>query len=208
MFSGIITAICLVESAKNTVSGLSLQLKLENKQLIGLEIGASVSVNGVCLTATGIKNGPDSYGFVSFDLVPETLKRSNLSGLSAGALVNVERSLKFGDEVGGHLCSGHVDGLATVVRITALGQGAEIDFDVDQELLKFILEKGYVALNGASLTVAKKLSSGFRVAFIPETMAKTNLGVLTVGSEVNLEIDRSTQAIVETVERLLSGRTS
>jgi riboflavin synthase len=202
MFSGIIRGIYSVVKADIIDSGLSLVLNFDHKLIPGLEIGASISVNGVCLTVVNYFQGQEQTYSVHFEVVPETLRRTNLSELKVGSLVNIERSLKFGDEVGGHLCSGHVDGLATVTNIEKIGEGAEIDFSVEEVHSKFILEKGYVALNGASLTVAKKLVTGFRVAFIPETLSKTNLGNLVIGSKVNIEIDRATQAIVETVERL------
>ena len=204
MFSGIISGLCTVKEVKNSSSGVSLGIKIENRLLKGLEIGASVAVNGVCLTVVKIEGNSDSTSNVYFDVVPETLQRSNLSEIQNGSEVNIERSLKFGDEVGGHLCSGHVDGKVSVVSMTEFGLGREIEFEVKSDLLKFILEKGYVALNGASLTIANRTSNGFRVAFIPETLSKTNLGALVIGSNVNLEIDRSTQAIIETVERVLA----
>lgn len=208
MFSGIIQGICPVNKVELSPSGLRLGLSPKPELMHGLDLGASIAVNGVCLTVVSFVNNHESDCIVFFDVVPETLKRSNLSDLQIGTLVNIERSLKFGDEVGGHLCSGHVDTLATVTRIQDLGAGAEVDFSVVLGWEKYILEKGYVALNGASLTVANKLPLGFRVAFIPETLLNTNLGSMKVGSKVNLEIDRATQAIVETVERVLEERSA
>jgi len=203
MFSGIVRAICPVNSVDISPSGLRLTLGFQPYLLQGLETGASISVNGVCLTVVSFSISESS---ASFDVVPETLKRSNLLELETGSMLNIERSLKFGDEVGGHLCSGHVDTMSIVSEIVEHGEGAEIDFSVAQEWEKYIFEKGYITLNGASLTVAKKLAGSFRVAFIPETRSKTNLGALQIGSRVNVEIDRATQAIVETVERVLEQR--
>lgn len=206
MFSGIISGLCPVKTLKKSLSGLTLAVNLEDRLTLGLQIGASVAVNGVCLTVVKIEACHDSSKDIFFDVVEETLKRSNLCEIKAGSVVNIERSLKFGEEVGGHLCSGHIDDQVTVSSITVIGDSREIDFEVSAELSKYIFEKGYVALNGASLTVARKDLNRFRVAFIPETLSKTNLGSLVVGSKVNLEIDRGTQAIVNTVERVLEEK--
>lgn len=216
MFSGIVAGLYPIKSIETTASGVVLSVFLPNSLLAGLKAGESVAVNGVCLTVVAFVRGADTGatiagkqvidGYVSFDVVPETLTRSNLAELKEGTFVNIERSLKFGDEVGGHLCSGHIDCMITVMSIARLGEGAEIRFAVENPFYRYIFEKGYVALNGASLTVAKKYEDGFLVAFIPETLRSTNLGLLSVGAKVNLEVDRSTQVIVETVERVLSER--
>lgn len=225
MFSGIVSGLYPIKSIAPTASGALLRVFVHDTLLVGLKAGDSIAVNGVCLTVidftpgteitetdiagidmTGTEQKQALTAYVSFDVVPETLRRSNLSELGEGSFVNIERSLRFGDEVGGHLCSGHIDCILTVVSIIRLGEGAEVRFSIEKPFLRYIFEKGYVALNGASLTVAKKYDDGFSVAFIPETLKKTNLGLLDTGTRVNLEIDRSTQVIVETVERVLSER--
>jgi riboflavin synthase len=144
----------------------------------------------------------------TFDMVPETLVRTSFKTLQEESLLNIERSLKFGDEVGGHVLSGHVDVVATVARIETLEHSRVVTFQVPAEWTKYIFEKGYIALNGASLTITgvDRAASRFTISLIPETIAKTTFGTAAVGDDVNVEIDRSTQAIVDTVERVLAQR--
>ena len=158
-----------------------------------------MALNGCCLTATEV-----AASEVSFDLVPETLSRTAFEHSKVGDLFNAERSLRFGDEVGGHLVSGHIDGVVFVSGVESFEVSKVVTFQVPPHLMKFILEKGYIGLNGASLTVAHvdKAASAFKVALIPETLERTTFGGVKVGDRVNLEIDRTTQAVVTTVERM------
>ena len=166
----------------------------------GLMPGASVANNGACLTASGI-DGPR----VRFDVIAETMERTNLGALAVGDRVNIERSLRFGDELGGHVLSGHVSGTATVCEISADGANRTMWFQVDPSLMRYLMWKGWVALDGASLTISGVDRTGGRIAvsLIPETLERTTLGHVTVGDLVNLEIDAHTQAIVQTVQDLL-----
>ena len=164
----------------------------------GLQRGASVAVHGVCLTATDIDGT-----CVHFDVIPETMERTTLSSLYEGSEVNIERSLKMGDKLGGHLLSGHIMATGTVDRRTVVGEGVDLQIGVPADLMKYINEKGYIALNGASLTVGTVSERAFIVHLIPETLRLTTFDSAQVGDGINLEIDAMTQTVVATVERML-----
>jgi riboflavin synthase len=175
-------------------------LRIDLPDTNGLVRGASVAINGTCLTATDM-DGPR----VSFDVIPETLERTTLGQLVPGHKVNVERSLKMGDELGGHLLSGHIMFTANVSHFQRNGDGATCRLTVPNAFTKYVLEKGYIGVHGASLTVGAVHGAGFDVHLIPETLALTNLGDLNEGDRVNIEIDTMTQTIVNTVERMLTN---
>ena len=200
MFTGIVRGWCEVVSIAQASGVARLTIDL-GTLADDLETGASVSNNGVCLTVTEIAGS-----HVGFDVIGESLGLTNLGRLEAGDHVNIERSLKFGDELGGHVLSGHVAGMATVVEIVADGANRTMWFEVDPEHLRFLLLKGWVALNGASLTISRVDRENRRigVSLIPETLERTTLGRVVVGGVVNLEIDAQTQAIVETVKNMLA----
>ena len=168
----------------------------------GLTRGASIAINGVCLTAVEWQ-GHD----VSFDVIGETLRVTNLGALSPGDAVNVERAARYGDEIGGHLLSGHVHAMARVVRLEEQGENLAVTLQVDPELGRYLMPKGYVALDGCSLTLGPQIDNGqFQVFLIPETREVTVIESRAVGDTINLEIDTQTQAIVDTVERVLASR--
>ncbi len=201
MFTGIVQGLCKINKLERREN--LLQFCLEMPDLIeGLVAGASVAVNGVCLTVVDI-----SGSLVSFDVIQESARVTNLGLLREGALVNVERSLKFGDEIGGHILSGHVSGCAEIVRIVQDKNLREITFSVDSELMAYLMHKGFVALDGASLTISSvnRALSEFSVCLIPETIARTTLGQskLTKGDKINIELDSQTQSIVDTVKGIL-----
>ncbi|MAV94965.1 MAG: riboflavin synthase [Euryarchaeota archaeon] len=171
-----------------------------------LEIGASVSLDGVCLTVVEIDGGS-----VSFDLIQETLERSTLCLRKVGDWLNMERALRYGDEVGGHLVSGHVMAVGKIKRMDVLEQGIngsktmDIEIHVPPEVSEYVFEKGYIAIDGISLTVGKTHDSGgFDLHIIPETIRRTTLAGKEVGSTVNVEIESSTQAVVDTIKKMLS----
>ena len=201
MFTGIVQAQALVTTIERKADIVTITLKFPAGYLDGIATGASVSVHGCCLTVTSF-NGTEA----TFDMVPETISRTSFKDLHEGGLVNVERSLRFGDEVGGHILSGHVDVVATIATIEKLQHSQVVTFQLPAEWTKYVFEKGYVALNGASLTITNvdRDSSRFKISLIPETLAKTTFGAAEVGDAVNVEIDRTTQAIVDTVERVLA----
>lgn len=173
-------------------------LTVQLPDVTGLERGASVALNGVCLTATDIAGN-----HVAFDVIPETLERTILGRLNVGDEINVERSLKMGDELGGHLLSGHVMDKATVVEVTKKGEGMDFKLKAPSSLMKYIHEKGYIGLNGASLTIGEVKEDVFSIHLIPETLRLTTFGALSMGDEINVEIDSMTQTIVATVERMM-----
>ena len=203
MFTGIVQAQALVQRVERKGDIVTIALKFPGDYLKGIAIGASVSVHGCCLTVTSFTQTE-----ATFDMVPETISRTSFKNLHEGDFVNVERSLKFGEEVGGHILSGHVDVVASIAKIEKLEQSQIMTFQLSTAWTKYVFEKGYVAVNGASLTITRvdRDSSRFTISLIPETLAKTTFGVAKEGDDVNVEIDRSTQAIVDTVERVLAQR--
>ena len=171
-----------------------MQIAIEAGLAGDLAEGDSVAVNGVCLTAIG----PGSSRFTA-DLSSETLARSSLDELGPGDPVNLELPLRPADRLGGHIVQGHVDGVAHVTSITEQPGGREIRFDTPVELLRYVVEKGSIAVDGVSLTVSSVDDSGFSVALIPETLARTTLGQAREGRPVNLEVD----VIAKHVEKLI-----
>lgn len=198
MFTGIVQGFVPVVSSKVESGVLRLGLKMGNLTG-GLQNGASVAVNGVCLTVTGFS--PD---LVHFDVIEETRRLTNIGKVSAGHLVNVERSFHAGDEIGGHIVSGHVAGTVEVVEIVEAEGVRNITFVADPDVMKYLLHKGFVALDGASLTIAfvDYATNRFGICLIPETIERTTLGRVVMGDRVNVEPDSQTQTIVDTVERL------
>ncbi len=201
MFTGIVQGLCPIQRVTEAANLRRLAIDL-GELAEGVELGASVAVNGTCLTVTGTEgNG----GVVLFDVIQETLKLTNLDGLAEGDLVNVERSFRVGDEVGGHIVSGHIAGKAMVSAVEEAENLRNVFFSVPEDCMKFLHHKGFVALDGASLTLASvdQGKAEVSVSLIPETIERTTLGTVDVGDAVNLEVDAQTQAVVETVERLL-----
>jgi riboflavin synthase len=182
MFTGIITAMANVARVTTKDGGLELTID-KPKGFIGAQAGDSIAVNGVCLTVK------THNGSLVFDVIPETLDRSNLKSLKKGELVNVEPSLRVGDAVGGHMVYGHVDATCTIVRKDPEGQGYRLWCTTPPALRSLIVEKGYVSLDGTSLTVAEVKGDKFAVALIPETLKRTTLGRKAVGDSLNIEAD-------------------
>ena len=162
-----------------------------------LETGASVSLDGVCMTVVSIDSGE-----VAFDAVSETMGRTTLSDRSEGDLLNIERSMRLGDELGGHILSGHVMGTAEIIGSTIVGEGVDLRVSIPDGCAPFILEKGYIAVDGMSLTIGKCDEESFSLHIIPETLRITTLDKKGVGDRVNIEIDSRTQAVVETMLRM------
>ena len=196
MFTGIVQGLANVHSIEKGEAVWTFAIDLPNT--VGLERGASVAVNGVCLTATEMDGDR-----VLFDVINETLERTNLSSVQVGDDVNVERSLKMGDELGGHLLSGHIMGLGQLTRRTEVGEGVDFTVEAPASMMKYIHEKGYIGLNGASLTIGTVEGNRFHIHLIPETLRLTTFGTLQEGEQVNIEIDAMTQTIVATVERIM-----
>ncbi|MEZ8008068.1 MAG: riboflavin synthase subunit alpha [Candidatus Poseidoniaceae archaeon] len=201
MFTGIIQGTGTVLGIVEKQSIHTLQLELPSTHL--LETGASVSIDGVCLTAVTIQDS-----IVEFDVISETLTRTTLGHLSVGQHVNVERSLKFGDEIGGHLLSGHIMATGILHSKKEHGEGVDYTVLVPENTRKYVMEKGYIAIDGISLTIGKVDEGAFSLHIIPETLRLTTLVDKEVGDAVNLEIDSTTQTIVATVERVLEEKRS
>ena len=168
-----------------------------------LALGASVAVNGTCLTV--VEPAPD--GGARFDVVAETLAATNLGGLAPGDRVNVERSLRVGDEVGGHMLSGHISATAMATAVARAPGRRRLTVRVPPAWMPHLMPKGFIALNGASLTIQAldRARCTVAVSLIPETLARTTFDATAVGDRLNLEVDAQTQAVVETVRRALPG---
>jgi len=165
-----------------------------------LEIGASVALDGVCMTVVAIDSGK-----VGFEAIDETLDRTTLAEKVIGDFLNVERSLRMGDELGGHLLSGHVMCTAEILDRAEVGEGMDLRVSMPDEARSYVLEKGYVAVDGMSLTVGRVEESGFDLHIIPETIRVTTIGQKSVGDKVNIEVDSQTQAIVDTLSRSMEA---
>jgi riboflavin synthase len=194
MFTGIVRELGTVEA----FDGSRLVVRA-SETAAGSAAGDSVAVAGVCLTVVEQEDGR-----LAFDVVPETLARTALGALEPGGVVNIEPSLRVGDQLGGHVVQGHVDAVGRVRSVTPEGDGRRVWVDAPEEVLGYSLEKGSIAIDGVSLTVAALDESGFEVALIPHTLAVTSLGGLEPGDEVNLEPD----VLAKVVERLLAARLS
>jgi riboflavin synthase len=201
MFTGIVQGIATVITAELKNQFMQLTLELPDNHTDNLQTGASIAVNGTCLTITAFDGNR-----VRFDLIMETLRVTNLGTLLAGSKVNFERAARIGDEIGGHLLSGHVHTQATICQIEQPQDNRIIWFEVEKELMKYILPKGFVALNGCSLTIGEVEDNRFNVYLIPETLNVTTFGDASVGTKINLEVDSHTQAVVDTVERYMQQK--
>jgi riboflavin synthase len=183
MFTGLVEEIGLCEDLKRSAGSARLLIQAPGISC-GVKIGDSISVNGCCLTAISIRDGA-----MAFDLLDETLQRTNLQDLIPGRKVNLERSLLADGRLGGHFVQGHVDATIPVVAILQQGSDMRIDFKVPPEFAAYVAYKGSVAINGVSLTIAEVTADSFAVWIIPHTASHTNLGDLREGDLVNLECD-------------------
>jgi riboflavin synthase len=194
MFTGIIAAVGAVREVKPAAGGVRVAIDTAALVLADVRSGDSIAVDGVCLTAVRLQ----SSGFEA-DVSQETLNCT--TGFAAGAKVNLEKSLRLADRLGGHLVSGHVDGVGTVTRFEASGDNRLLAVAAPRELAKYIARKGSIAVNGVSLTVNAVNGSAFDINLIPHTLQATNLNGLTIGSRVNLEVD----LLARYIERLLTA---
>ncbi len=199
MFTGIVLGTAKITEIIEEPLFRTHRIEFPEAWLLGLETGASVAHNGCCLTVTSIENNT-----VSFDLIKETLRVTNLGQLTVGDEVNIERAARFSDEIGGHLMSGHIITQASIVKIIETEHNKELWFELDNpELMKYILHKGFIGIDGCSLTLGEVTNRQFCVYLIPETLERTLFGQRKLDEKVNIEIDPQTQAIVDTVERML-----
>jgi riboflavin synthase len=194
MFTGLIADLGSVVTIERDDTGARLRIATRLADQLGE--GDSVAVNGVCLTACGVRDGS-----FAADAMAETLMRSSLGELQEGAPVNLELPLRAEDRLGGHVVQGHVDGTGTVASIAEDGIARVLEIEIEPPLQRYLVEKGSVALDGVSLTVSALHERGFSVSLIPETLRRTTLGALTEGSRVNVEVD----VLAKHVERLMGA---
>ncbi|KOO08377.1 riboflavin synthase [Vibrio hepatarius] len=201
MFTGIVQGMTEVVAIDKKQDFQTHTVRLTGAMREGLEIGASVAHNGCCLTVTKLDGE-----LVSFDLMQATLKLTNLGQIEVGNLVNIERAAKFGDEIGGHSMSGHISVMGKIVDVIDTPNNRTIWFELPQDSMKYVLAKGYIGLDGCSLTIGEVEANRFSVHLIPETLQRTLFGQRKAGEMINVEFDPQTQAIVETVERVLAAK--
>ncbi|PKM43318.1 MAG: riboflavin synthase [Gammaproteobacteria bacterium HGW-Gammaproteobacteria-1] len=201
MFTGIIQGTAEIVDIVEKQDFRTHTVRLPSQLLPGLQAGASVAHNGCCLTVTAIDGDR-----VSFDLMRETLRITNLGLLRVGDRVNVERAARFGDDIGGHAMSGHIMATVEVSQVLESENNRQVWFRVPAQLGKYVFTKGYIGIDGISLTIGEVRGDEFCVNLIPETLVRTNIGTRRPGDRINIEIDPQTQAIVDTVERVLAER--
>jgi riboflavin synthase len=196
MFTGLIEMLCTVKSARHTAG--SMQLTVDLGELADeTKVGDSIAINGVCLTVTQL-----TANVAGFDVSPETLKKSALNRLKVGSKVNVERAVKAGDRLGGHIVAGHIDGTAKIAAVQKQDNFWNIRFSASPELLDQMVVKGSVAVDGISLTIASLDKDSFSTAIIPETLKKTTLGKAKIGDSVNIETDIITKTVKKQLENM------
>jgi len=203
MFAGIVQGVGKVSKVKNKNDHIFFEIISPKNFSKNLKKGASISVDGVCLTSLdkGNKN-------LKFDIIEETLSRTNLRNIIKGSIVNLERSIKASSEIGGHLMSGHIHFTGKVQKVVERDNTKDIVIKFPDKFKEYIFEKGYIGVNGCSLTIGKVNKNTFFLHLIPETLSVTNLSEIEKNSVVNIEIDQSTIAIVETVKNTLAAQKS
>lgn len=194
MFTGLVEEIGEVVKAERGDSVLSLHIAAE-KIMGDLKVGDSVSVSGICLTIIDIRDRV----FVT-ELVPETVSRTSVKSWKRGTLVNLERALAVSDRLGGHIVQGHVDGVSRVIGVTRLDDTREAELTLDPDLSQYVVEKGSIALDGVSLTVARRTAKSFTVCLIPKTLEMTTLGSLADQDETNVEVDILAKYVAKLME--------
>ncbi|HIE63228.1 MAG: riboflavin synthase [Methanobacteriota archaeon] len=196
MYTGIVAGICQIVAIEDGEEIRSFTIDLSGFDE-GLQIGASVALDGVCMTVVSLDGTK-----IRFDAIPETLKRTTLGDLNVDDWVNVERTLKLGDELGGHILSGHVMLTVQVLEKSERGEGIDLLIENLDEVRPYILEKGFIGIDGMSLTVGEVTENSFELHIIPETLRVTTIGRKEIGHRVNLEIDSRTQAVVDTIRQM------
>ena len=201
MFSGIVQTVGKIESIKDKNNIKTIRIETHGDYLKDIAIGQSVSVDGVCLSL--VKKNKE---YCEFEAVEETINRTTLGSYKQGTKVNLEKSLKFGDTVGGHFVSGHIHTKGRIVEVELIGESKNILVEIEEKWIKYFTEKGYISVNGASITIGKVSKNTFYIHLIPETLKTTNLDELIYDNYVNLEFDQATIAIVDTTERLINQK--
>lgn len=197
MFTGIVQGIAIIDKLDARPGLTTYTVRFPEDMLDGVSIGASVAINGTCLTVT------EQQGTcLLFDAMQETLRLTTLGSLQAGDQVNFERAARIGDEIGGHLLSGHIHTTAKVVSVETPENNRTLTFEVPQDWQRYLFPKGYIAVNGASLTIGEVNGNRFNVHLIPETLRATTFQHIVEGDQVNIEVDSQTQTIVDTLARM------
>ncbi|MCF2846863.1 riboflavin synthase subunit alpha [Pseudoalteromonas sp. ACER1] len=204
MFTGIVQTQAVVVDATNQGGVLRLALQVEQQYAENLNIGASIAINGCCLTVVKFASDTKGCCVINFDVIDETLKLTNLGKLAVNETVNFERSVTFGTELGGHIVSGHIHCIAEILSIKHHQDNCKMQLALAKEWQKYVLYKGFVSVNGASLTVGEVDEQGFWLHLIPETLSITNLDNYREGDKLNIEVDQQTYTIINTVENYLS----
>lgn len=200
VFTGIVQGMAEVTDIQKQPDFHQLRITFPDGKAEGATIGGSIAINGTCLTVTSIDGST-----LSFDVMKETLRATNLGQLDTGSPVNFERAARYGDEIGGHNVSGHVHCTAELANVELQENNRRLTFKVrESKWMKYILPKGFISVDGASLTVGEVWDNCFSVYLIPETIKVTVLGVKQLGDTVNIEVEAQTQAIVDTVERVVA----
>jgi riboflavin synthase len=194
MFTGLIAELGTVTALERSSAGATLTVRAELAEELGE--GDSIAVNGVCLTATASRNGS-----FEAEAMVETLRRSSLGALAVSDRVNLELPLRADGRLGGHIVQGHVDGVGSLTAVREQGLARVLTIAADPQLVRYLVQKGSVAVNGVSLTVSALSGEGFEVSLIPETLRRTNLGAAAPGDQLNLEVD----VLAKHLERLLDG---
>lgn len=197
MFTGIVQGVAVVDDIQSSPGLSSFAIRFAAEKVQGVTIGASVSINGTCLTVTR-QEGDLLY----FDAMQETLGLTTLGDLKTGDRINFERAARIGDEIGGHLLSGHVHTTADLIAIDRPENNCTLTFEVPSHWARYIFPKGYIAVNGASLTIGDVTENRFNIHLIPETLRATTFADAAVGDRVNIEIDSQAQTIVDTLARM------
>tara|TARA_R110000850_G_scaffold11511_1_gene39396 strand:+ start:115 stop:732 length:618 start_codon:yes stop_codon:yes gene_type:complete len=205
MFTGIVQGQAILSHKKGDNRLTTFTFNFPKDALMNIKGGASIAINGTCLTVTDFNLSENT---ACFDAIEETLHLTNLGELKIQQKVNFERAAKFGDEIGGHLMSGHIHSSVELIDIIKTPGNCSLYLKLNKDIKPYLLNKGFVGLNGCSLTIGATTNEYFSVHLIPETLNITTFGQLDIGDKVNLELDSQTQAIVDTVEKILANKTS
>lgn len=203
MFTGIIQGIAEITDIEDMNKFRRYQLKLPQELTTSLTLGASISNDGCCLTISHVEGNK-----VSFDLVEETLRLTTLGDKKVGDRINIERAARIGDEIGGHLMSGHISCRGKIVDSVTTENNHQITVELPMAFSRYVLYKGFIGIDGISLTVGEVENNTFKLYLIPETLERTTLGDKQCGDEINIEIDPQTQAIVDTVNQIMESKQS
>jgi len=198
MFTGIVQGVAVVDDIESAPGLSTFAIRFPADKVQGITIGASVAVNGTCLTVTR-----QETDLLFFDAMQETLGLTTLGALKPGDRINFERAARIGDEIGGHLLSGHIHTTADTVAIDRPENNCTLTFEVPAQWAHYIFPKGYIAINGASLTIGEVMQNRFNIHLIPETLRATTFADIATGDRVNIEIDSQTQTIVDSLGPIL-----